>query len=615
MAADKITSSASKRMTASRYGQLQVGTLRIAYQDATCSLWVNAYKVPLSPTEYRVCAALLQRVGSEPLEPTRLPDGNRVLAWVPRQTLLQVVGGRHRHRMLSRQISNLNNKLFPSGLHLVAFEQNYGLVLLPSVDVAEQEATDTSAEPFRVQCYESAQAPGALGDMDTEAFRQYATRLLSWMTEESTWMTGTSSTPHLPAPAFQSTQAVHPPLHPEPMSFILADVTRHLLPILSQTTAPGFLGQEASTLSGPALLGMLLSSTLALPQAGSGVQTQQEVEQLVLSWVHHLLRLPLPRDGGSLHGHASAATLCVVQTARHASALPLTTPIRLYASEHAHPHVLAAARFLGLSETGGIRLLPVDGRGCLHARVVQAAVQEDRQAGWHPLLVIATLGTPMFGRCDPVAELAEICTREQLWLHVDATLYGGAAIDPTRTALLDGVEQASSLLIGLAPWLPIASGSTALWMREQQNALSTWGTLLSPPAPALPVWMVLRYFGQVGLVRRARDYLRLAHLFATWIDETPNWERLTPTVLHTVCFRAHPAGCDDPTALAALNRHLAEQVAATGRFVVELVVTRQVVALRVTIGNLRLLEEDLHLLCSHLEDMLHRFLAQRDRST
>jgi aromatic-L-amino-acid decarboxylase len=245
---------------------------------------------------------------------------------------------------------------------------------------------------------------------------------------------------------------------------------------------------------------------------------------------------------------------------------------------------------------------------------VQAAVQEDRLAGWHPLLVIATVGTPTLGSCDPVAELAEICTREQLWLHVDATLYGGAAIDPTRTALLDGVEQASSLLIGLAPWLPIASGSTALWIPEKHTALPTQADL-GDANIALPVWMVLRYFGQVGLVRRARDYLRLAHLFATWIDETPNWERLTPSVLHTVCFRAHPAGCDDSTALAALNRHIAEQLSTTGRFVVELVVTRQMVALRITIGNLRLLEEDLHVLCSHLEDVLHRFLAQRDGST
>lgn len=49
MSADKITSSsASKRMTSSRYGQLQVGALKIAYQDATSSLWLDGYKVPWS---------------------------------------------------------------------------------------------------------------------------------------------------------------------------------------------------------------------------------------------------------------------------------------------------------------------------------------------------------------------------------------------------------------------------------------------------------------------------------------------------------------------------------------------------------------------------------------
>jgi aromatic-L-amino-acid decarboxylase len=306
--------------------------------------------------------------------------------------------------------------------------------------------------------------------------------------------------------------------------------------------------------------------------------------------------------------------LLAVQAARLASAVPLTTPLRLYASEHAHFHVLAAARCLGLSDSDGIRLLPVDGRGRLPPRIVQAAVQEDRLAGWHPLLVIATLGTPTLGSCDPLAELAEICARERLWLHVDATLSGGAAIDPTQTALLDGVEQASSLQVGLAPWLPIASGTTVLWLREHHGAQLLQADL-SDARAALPVWMVLRYFGQAGLVHRLREYLRLAHLFATWIDVTPNWERLTSTVLHTVCFRAHPDGCDDPTALATLNRQIAEQLAAAGRFVIELVMIRQVVALRITLGNLRLLEEDVHLLCSHLETTLHRSLAQTDRST
>ncbi len=52
--------------------------------------------------------------------------------------------------------------------------------------------------------------------------------------------------------------------------------------------------------------------------------------------------------------------------------------------------------------------------------------------------------------------------------------------------------------------------------------------------------MIIRYFGHEGLAARIREHCRLAKLFASWVEEDPNWELMAPAPLALVCFRACP---------------------------------------------------------------------------
>lgn len=50
------------------------------------------------------------------------------------------------------------------------------------------------------------------------------------------------------------------------------------------------------------------------------------------------------------------------------------------------------------------------------------SIRKERDAGRYPLLVNGTAGTTVLGAIDDLDEIADVCEREGLWLHVDASI-------------------------------------------------------------------------------------------------------------------------------------------------------------------------------------------------
>jgi aromatic-L-amino-acid decarboxylase len=375
------------------------------------------------------------------------------------------------------------------------------------------------------------------------------------------------------------------PEQPETFADLLRDLDELLLPALTNWQSPRFFSYFAVTSSEPAILAELLAAALnqvAIVWRASPAST--ELELRVADWVRQLLGLP---DGW--HGHiedtASTSTLAALIAARHVTGRNVVV-----CSEHAHSSVEKDARMLGME----LRKVPVDEELRMRA---DGCDLDDVAA------VVATVGTTSFASVDPVRELAERAHAAGAWLHVDAAYAGSSWICEEERWSADGVELADSLVVNPHKWLLVPTDCSLVWtwrpdewreaftltpeyLRTDDEAfsLADYGPPLGRRFRSLKLWAVLRCYGAEGLRAILREHIRLAELFAGWVEASADWELVAPRRFSLVVFRRK---CSDEE-----NERLVERVNASGEIFITHTKLDGRYVLRLAIGNARTTEDD-----------------------
>jgi aromatic-L-amino-acid decarboxylase len=456
-----------------------------------------------------------------------------------------------------------------------------------------------------------------LGDMEPDAFRAAGHATVDWVAD---YLAGGHRYPVLAQVAPGDIRAALDPRAPErgaPMSDILADFERVLVPGLTHWNQPGFMAYFASSGSGPGVIGELL--TAALNQQAMLWRTSPsatELEEVVLGWLRQLVGLPpefeaVIYDGGSssnLHGLAAARAAAIPDVRGNGMR---GRRLRVYASEQAHSSVDKAVIMLGLG-LDALRRIPVDHAFRLRPDALRAAMHQDLADGVLPMAVVATVGTTSTASIDPVPAIADLCAETGAWLHVDAAYAGPAAMLPEQRWIFDGVNRAESLFMNPHKWMFTPLDLSAFYCRRMdvlrgalaltpdylgtcdpgtvKNLMDT-GIALGRRFRALKLWMVLRHFGAAGIRSRVAEHIRLARTFASWVEADPDFELLAPPSLSVVCFRAAPRALDGAGgALDALNAALLDGVNRSGETYLSHTLLNGKMALRLSVGGIRTTE-------------------------
>lgn len=457
-------------------------------------------------------------------------------------------------------------------------------------------------------------------DMSAAEFREHGHAVIDWI---AAYLDDPEKWPVLPDTKpgnLRRALPASPPDRAEPMNRILQDFQKLVVPSTTHWNHPDFMAYFANSSTGAGVLGETLTAALnvngMLWRTGPAAT---ELEQLTLDWLRQMLGLP-ESFSGTINDTASSSTLYALAAARELhpglrlredgmSGRADLPRIAIYCSEEAHSSVDKAVMTLGFG-LSALRKIPTDDALRMNARALAAAVETDRRAGVFPLAVVATVGTTSTTAVDPVPAIADICEREKLWLHVDASYAGAAGILPELRHILAGCERAHSFVVNPHKWLFTPMDCSALYtsrpdllrrafqhvadylvVPESESAINLmdYGVSLGRRFRALKLWFVIRSFGLEGLQSAVREHIRLARELSSWIDADPELERLAEAQFSTVVFRHHPPGMTGE-ALDDHNARVLERVNASREVYLSHTRVRGSYALRIAIGNIHTAE-------------------------
>ena len=485
-----------------------------------------------------------------------------------------------------------------------------------------------------------------LGDMNKEEFRKFGYQLIDWISDYFERIESLPVLSQIEPGSLKAQLPSSPPPRGESMERILADVDKLIVPALTHWSHPSFFAYFATSTSAPGIFGELLSAAFdnkAMLWRTSPAST--ELEEVALDWLRQMMGLDAGFNG-IIYDTASVSSMHAIAAAREGiekrireegmsgrKDLPL---LRVYISEQAHSSIEKGVITLGLGQRS-LRKIPTDDQFRMDIDALREAIEEDKASDVLPFCVVATVGTTSTSSIDPVGEIAALCEEHAMWLHVDAAYAGSAAVVPELRHILDGCERADSVVVNPHKWLFTPFDLSVLYCRhmellrrafslvpeylrtpEQEKVRngSDYGVQLGRRFRALKLWMIIRYFGHEGLAARIREHCRLAQLFKSWVEESPDWEILAPVPLGLVCFRACPAVAGETESLRAnrldeINEVIMHGVNSTGKALLSHTRLKNKFTLRLSIGNIRTSEQQVREVWDLLNEELLRHSKRR----
>jgi len=409
---------------------------------------------------------------------------------------------------------------------------------------------------------------------------------------------------------------------------LLDETTRLLFEHSLFNGHPRFFGYITSS---PAPIGALADLLAAAINQNVGAwrlsPMATEIEAQTVRWIAELIGFPADGDGLLVSGGTMANFVCFL-AARAAKAADVRTvglresraPLRVYASTETHTWIQKAADMFGLG-TDAIRWIKADTGQRMDVAALERQIAADRKSGALPFLVVGTAGTVSTGVVDPLAEMAAICRRHDVWFHVDGAYGALAARVPGAPDSLSALSDADSVAVDPHKWLyaPVEAGCALVRRRgdllrtfsyhpsyyhfdDQVTNYYDYGPQNSRGFRALKVWLALRQVGWSGYQAMIGEDMRLSQRLHALVQEHPDFEALTQHLSITT-FRYVPGDLratvgehDTEQYLENLNQELLSRVERSGETFLSNAMVNGRFALRACIVNFRTSETDIEAL-------------------
>ena len=355
------------------------------------------------------------------------------------------------------------------------------------------------------------------------------------------------------------------PLKGEGVEAILKDLDSIILPGITHWQHPSFHAYFPANSSYESLLGEMVTAAIgAQCMVWETSPAAAELEERVTQWMARAAALP-PSFTGVIQDSASSATLVAIITARerathfYANLEGVPGGLRVYCSAEAHSSIEKGVGVAGIGRHNLIQI-DTDSQQRMIPQQLEKAICDDLSAGLTPCCVVAAIGTTGTVAIDPLEEIAAICNKYKVWLHVDAAYAGTALLLPEYRYICKGIEHADSLVFNPHKWMFVNFDCSLYYVKDPQLLVRTfdilpeylktathgavndyrdWGIPLGRRFRALKLWFMLRGFGIEGICQRLREQIALNEYFAKKISQSGHFELMREPFLGFTLFRVN----------------------------------------------------------------------------
>lgn len=300
------------------------------------------------------------------------------------------------------------------------------------------------------------------------------------------------------------------------------------------------------------------------------------MENMLIRWLRDLIGFP-ETTAGNLASGGSIATLTAIVTARDAFGLKGKDFEKtvIYLTAQTHHAVHKALRIAGLGEVIQ-RDMPMDDQFRMQSDVLAKQIENDRQQGLKPWMVVGSAGTTDAGAIDPLAEIGRITADNDLWFHVDAAYGGFFILSETGSKKVNGLHLADSIVMDPHKGLFLPYGLGIVLVKDghklyqshyyQANYMQDSLEAVEEPSPSelspeltkhfrgLRMWLALQLYGLKPFRAALEEKLQLARYFYEQLQTLTGFEVASYPDLSVVLFRYVPKNQEPDAFNKAINQ-------------------------------------------------------------
>lgn len=296
--------------------------------------------------------------------------------------------------------------------------------------------------------------------------------------------------------------------------------------------------------------------------------------------------------------------------------------LKVFCSENAHFSVQKNMALMGLGYRS-VTLVKTDEFSRMDVSDLAEKLAQAKANGEQVMAIVATAGTTDAGAIDPLADIAALAAKENIWVHVDAAWGGALLLSEKYRHYLNGLELVDSVTLDFHKqfFQTISCGAFLLkdarhyqLMRYQAAYLNSdfdeehgVPNLVSKSLQttrrfdALKLWMGLEALGKKQYAEIIDNGVTLAQDVATFVTEQPYLELVMQPQLASVLFRFRPEQ-GDTAFVALLNQRIGDALLASGAANVGVTEADGVTCLKLTLLNPTVNLQDIKVLLGSVKE-------------